>query len=358
MKILFSGGGTLGPVTPLLAVKEIVSNEHNDASFVWVGTRQGPEEALVSKHNIPFVALTSGKFRRYISFWNIIDVFKIGIGFWQSLFLLLKHKPDICISAGGFVSVPVHFAAWMLSIPTWIHQQDVRVGLANKLMAPIAKQITTVLEQSVAAFPKRKTRWIGNPIRQDILLGSKKEAIQQFNLETSLAVVFVTGGGTGSQRVNQLIVEAVSQLEGHAQIIHLMGKERPQELAKRAAKAVPYYHAYDFFTEEMKHAYAAADMIISRGGFGTLTEIAALGKPAIIIPKPGHQEDNVKFLAENNAIILVDERSTDGLQLAKEIRGLLEDKLRAKELAHNMSALMPLASSDDILTIVDQLNSR
>jgi len=152
-----------------------------------------------------------------------------------------------------------------------------------------------------------------------------------------------------------MIVESMQHLSGFVQIIHLSGKERPQELVERAKKHFPDYQVYQFFTEEMKQAYAIADIVVSRGGFGTLSEIAALGKVAIIIPKPGHQEDNVEFLEKNKAAIFVSEITSNGLYLAKIIRDLLLDKDEQKKLATNLQRLLPVAKKHDIIDLVEKL---
>lgn len=355
MKIFFSGGGTLGPVTPLLAIHEVLKDTYKDAMFVWVGTKTGPEKLFVEDAGMTFIPISSGKLRRYFSFVNIFDVVKIAGGFFQSLILLAKESPDVCISASGYVSVPLHWAAWFMGIPTWIHQQDVDVVLANRLMAPTATKITTALEQHLKQFPKRKTSWIGNPVRKDILSGSKESARKRFNLNNDLPVIFVTGGGTGSLRVNQLLVEALPHLASVCQIIHLSGKERPQEMVDRAEKHFDTYHPYQFFTDEMKDAYAVADIIISRGGFGTISEIAALEKPAMLVPKIGHQINNVAFLEEQGAVLLINEETSDGLYLAKKVKELLEDETKRKQLGKKLHSLLPLAKGEKIVEIVGEL---
>jgi UDP-N-acetylglucosamine--N-acetylmuramyl-(pentapeptide) pyrophosphoryl-undecaprenol N-acetylglucosamine transferase len=152
-----------------------------------------------------------------------------------------------------------------------------------------------------------------------------------------------------------MIVEAMPHLKDFVQMVHLSGKERPQELVSRAANLYAEYHTYQFFTDEMKHAYAVADIVISRGGFGTLTEIAALGKIAIIIPKPGHQVENVKFLEDHGAAIFVNERTADGLYLAKTVKMLLEDEIQQKQLAHNLRKLLPRAKEEDILDVLNRV---
>ncbi|OIO18902.1 MAG: hypothetical protein COY69_01590 [Candidatus Magasanikbacteria bacterium CG_4_10_14_0_8_um_filter_32_14] len=355
MKVLFSGGYTLGPVTPLLAIRETIQEKYPEAEFLWIGTKTGPEKKLIKEANIKFISIASGKFRRYFSLFNIFDVIKVIIGFFQSIKILWQENPDMCISAGGFVSVPLHFVAWIFGIPTWVHQQDIKIGLSNRLMAPLARVVTTSVEKNVKHFNKRKTSWLGNPVRQDILQGNKEKARELFHLKSDLPVVFATGGGTGSVKVNQMIVEAIQHLSGFVQMIHLSGKERPQELVERAKKYFSDYQVYQFFTEEMKHAYAIADIVVSRGGFATLSEIAALNKVAIIIPKPGHQEDNVEFLEKNKATILVNEITSNGLYLAKIIRDLLVDKEKQKELATNLQVLLPVAKKHNIIHIIEKL---
>lgn len=355
MKVLFSGGGTLGPVTPLLAIKDAIISKYPDATFAWVGTKTGPEKDIVAMHGIAFSTITSGKLRRYISPINIIDMVKVGIGFFQACKMMLKHDPDICITAGGFVSVPIHLAAWLFGVKTWVHQQDVVPGLANAIMARFATVVTTALEVSAKQFPKRKTVWMGNPVRKEIFRGSFDSAVERFDLEPTLPVVFATGGGTGSMRVNQLITEAVQHLKGYAQVIHLSGKERPQELVERAVKHFDYYQVHQFFTKEMPDAYAAADIVVSRGGFGTITELAALGKVAILIPKPGHQVENVKFLTESGAAILVNEEIADGNFLAKTIRQLLENERKMEQMSATLKQMLPIASEEKILGVVEKL---
>jgi len=336
-------------------VHDILKEKYPGASFVWVGTKYGPERQLIKEANIPFVSFSAGKLRRYASFFNAADIFKIIIGFFEALKFVKKEKPDLCISCGGFVSVPLHWAAWFFRIPSWIHQQDVCVGLSNKIMAPAARVITTALQQNIKNFPGKKTIWLGNPVRRDILAGDNARAVEMFGLKSGLPVVFVTGGGTGSENINQFIAEAVQQLQDVCEIIHLTGKERPHETAEKIASQFNNYHTYHFFSNEMKDAYAAADIIVARGGFGTLTEIAALGKAAIIIPKPGHQEANVQFLALNGGIVLADERAGSGVQLASVIKDLLNNSEKRISLGNKLKSLMPLAKKEDILDIVEKI---
>lgn len=357
IKIIYSGGGTLGPVTPLLAIHEVLQKEIGGAyEPLWLGTRKGIERTLVTEYGLPYQSMVAGKLRRYISFWNLTDLIKMFIGIFQAIWILVTKNPTLCISAGGFVSVPVHIAAWLLGIPTWIHQQDVQISLANRIMKPMAKKITTVLEAQVKLFPSKKTEWLGNPIRAEIFAGSKKTATKIFSLQPDLPVLLVTGGGTGSQRINQLLVEALPHLRGVCQVIHLTGKERPQELVTRAGEIFKdYYHTYQFLSTELKHAYAVADLIISRGGFGTLTEIAALKKPVLVVPKPGHQIENVTFFEKLGGVYFLDEREIDSNYLAQKIKQLLINQVDLKHKAETLGKLLPPAEPTKIMEIVKRL---
>lgn len=351
MKIVFSGGGTLGPVTPLLGIYEVLKDNYPTAKFLWVGTKSGPEGELVRKQGIYFVGLTTGKFRRYRSFLNIVDFFLAFFGFFASLVFLIRHRPSVCVSAGGFVSVPLHLAAWCLRIPTWIHQQDARVGLSNKLMAPLARLITTALEKNVRQFSKKKTVWLGNPVRADILTGDIIRSRERFSLGADKPVILVTGGGTGAERINQLTAEAAPSLTQKFQIIHLVGQRRAAAAAEAAAAKYPNYHIYKFFTEEMKDAYAVADLVVSRGGFGALSELSALKKPAIIIPLSGQQEDNVKELGEAGAVVVMSESTLTSAALVEKITSLLSDPGQRSDLGRTLAYLLPVARPDDILRL-------
>ncbi|MBI5728526.1 MAG: UDP-N-acetylglucosamine--N-acetylmuramyl-(pentapeptide) pyrophosphoryl-undecaprenol N-acetylglucosamine transferase [Candidatus Magasanikbacteria bacterium] len=355
MKIIFSGGGTLGPVTPLLAFYEIIKAARPSAEFFWIGSRRGLERQVIEGQGIRFTTIVSGKLRRYFSLLNIVDIFRLLMGFVQALAIIWQENPDLCVSAGGYVSVPVHWAAWLLGVPTWIHQQDRRVGLANRLMAPFARVITTAWEEHGRVFSTKKTVWLGSPARSMIRRGRREAGRAFFHLDDQMPVVFVTGGGTGSERLNQLVIEAVPHLSQVCQIIHTTGPERPQEQITRAATYFPFYHAYKFLGAEMKDAYAVADLVVSRGGFGTLTELAAFPKAAIVIPKPGQQEENVFFLAKSRAVVMMDESTNSGYHLAAAIKELLRAPARRQVLAEKLQQIMPLAKTEALVKILDRL---
>lgn len=351
MKILLSGGGTLGSVTPLLAIYETLRDEYPAAEFIWIGTAHGPEKDIVQKAGIRFVALSSGKLRRYLSPLNFFDIFHILIGFGQACGLMWREDPSLCISAGGFVSVPLHAAAWWFGAPTWIHAQDVQIGLAARLMAPFASAITTSIKDNAGRFTAKKTSWLGNPVRSSILADDRAKAREFFKIKSDLPVLLATGGGTGSLRVNQIVTEAIHHLEGVVEILHLFGPGRPQEMIVRAGRRFSHYHPYAFLDKEMPMAYAVADIIAARAGFGTIAEAAALGKPIILIPKPGHQEKNAAYFTERGAALSLDERTTTGPELAAVVKRLLIAPEETQKLGSTLSFLLPIAKKEDTIAV-------
>lgn len=355
MKIILSGGGTLGPVMPLLAIAETYRAQYPDTKFIWVGTKNGPERAIVESYGIPFFTIGAGKWRRYVSLWNILDLFKIIISFFQSVYFLWREQPNLLISCGGYVSVPLHWAAGFLAMPAWVHQQDVRIGLANKCMFGLAKKITTALRETAANLPARKTEWIGNPSR-DLTVADATASRKKFGIPDGAPVIFALGGGTGSASINKLILDAVPHWPDNWHVIHLVGKERPRELQERAANVFDNYHVYQFFNEEMRDAYAAADVVIARAGFGTLTELAALAKPAIIMPMfDTHQEDNARLFAKHNGVILIEKGTNSGLKLAQIVKDLIEVPEKRAELGSKLHQILPRARPEKIIEIINNL---
>ncbi len=353
MKIIFSGGGTLGPVVPLLAIAEAYKARHPEAEFLWIGTKNGPEKAVVEQAGMPFITIGAGKWRRYASWLNFVDVLRIIAAWFHSLVLLWEHKPALLISAGGFVSVPLHWAAFFLGIPTWVHQQDLRLGLANRMMFPLAKKITTALEETVAKLPKGKTEWLGNPSR-DLSQATDAQARSFFSIPEGAPVIFALGGGTGSNTINNFVASALPSWPSDWHIIHLVGKDRPTEVSDRSAAIYPNYHRYDFFTTEMKLAYTLATVVIARAGFGTITEAAALSKPTILVPMPKtHQEENATWFASRQGVIVLDEQIDTGLKLGQVVKHLVMNPNESVALGERLHALLPRAKPERVVEIID-----
>ncbi|MBH41536.1 MAG: hypothetical protein CL685_02380 [Candidatus Magasanikbacteria bacterium] len=357
MKIFFSGGGTLGSVIPLLAIKEHIEQKYNNTTFFWCGTKRGIENDIVKKQHIPFFPLYCGKLRRYFSITTVLDGVGIIVGIAQSLYLLKKHAPDVCISAGGFVSFPLHVAAKILGIPTWVHQQDIHVGLANKLLAPFASCVTVSVSELQKKFPKKEVCVLGNPVRKNIYTGDKNKAREIFRLQKNIPVVFVTGGGTGAIKLNEMIYDVLPQLIGKCQLVHLTGKNRGSKQVVNLKKQYSWYHPYEFLSENIHHLYAIADIVIFRGGFGTITELAALEKAAICIPKPGHQEKNAAYFAEKKALITVSE-NTESQILVRHITNLLDSEKKRTSIGKALFQALSMTKKEDVESLLDSLLSK
>lgn len=349
-KIIFTGGGTGGSVTPLLAIYDEFSKDTEklkETEFVWIGTKTGIENKMVSDEGIRYISIASGKLRRYFSWQNFVDFFIIILAFFQALIILQREKPRLVMSAGGFVCVPVIWAAWVMRIPTMIHQQDIRAGLANKLMSPFASIITVTFESSLADYGK-KAVWTGNPIRNKILASiTKDEARNYFNIKSDKPVIFVVGGGTGSEALNKLIFESLNRLLPNCEIIHALGKRNKIEETSG-------YHPYEFLNiEEISKAYTTAEIIVSRCGLGILTELSNLGKPAILIPIPdSHQEDNAEIYMKNKAAIVLNQKELTPEKLSQAILNLLgNDKLK-KELSLNIGKVIKKKAASEIISLI------
>ncbi|MFA6106739.1 MAG: undecaprenyldiphospho-muramoylpentapeptide beta-N-acetylglucosaminyltransferase [Patescibacteria group bacterium] len=364
-RILFSGGGTAGSVSPLLAIYDeltsppaplIGGGETGEGyEFLWIGTKHGVERAMVEKEGIPFKAIYSGKLRRYFSLKNVSDIFFLKLGFFQSLFIMLKWRPNLVMSAGGFVSVPVVFAAWCLRVPVIIHQQDVRPGLANKLMAPFAKIITVTFEKSLVDYGK-KAVWTGNPVRQS-LAENRRQKTDDRNFESSsnLPVLLVVGGGTGAMFINNLVAESLSELTKFCQIIHVTGKNKSP--IPNHQSLITNYHSYEFLpADKMASAIKKADLVVTRAGMSFLTELSISGKPSIIIPIPdSHQSDNAGYFAERSAAIVLEQAGLSPEKFVSRIKQLLADVKALEKLRANISRVMKPGASVEITKIINQL---
>lgn len=353
-KIMMSGGGTGGSVAPLLAIYDELKNDNN-FEFCWLGTKDGIEREMLKNKDIKYFAIAAGKFRRYWSWQNLIDLARIKIGFWQALFILIKEQPDIVVSAGGFVSVPVVWAGWCLRVPSIIHQQDARPGLANRLMAPLAKIITTTFEKSTKDYGQ-KARWIGNPIRLELIENkvSKMEAYQKLGLKNDCPTLLVLGGGTGAMAINQLIANNLNELTKFCQIVHVTGKDKAVVKTENSG-----YHSFEFLdTFGLIKVLAAADVVVSRCGMNVLTELSYFSKATILIPMPdSHQEENAKVFAANNAAIVLDQNKITDQNFVRTVHGLINNKTRQDELGINIQKVIKRGANQELVEVIKKIIS-
>jgi len=376
MKIILTGGGTMGSVSPLIAIAEELKKQKPETEFLWIGTKTGPEKQLIESYQIPFRAISSGKWRRYFSFKNFWDIFRILAGFFQSINILRRFRPDVVLGAGGFVGVPVIWAAWVLGIKNLTHQQDIRPGLANRLVAGRVKKITVTFSDSLKYFPSHKTILTGNPVRTEIFEGNQERAKQFFHLEEGLKTILILGGGTGALTLNKIIIQSLKYLLDFCQIIHLTGKgkgiksssielearikgEKKEEaefkkiIAQESSYLInPRYHSYEFLVKELKDAYAVADLVISRAGLGTLSELSVLGKPTILIPLPGHQEENALYYKKNNAALVLSQKELTPENLAEVVKELINNPGEINTLSRNIFKMINKDAAEKIVRII------
>ena len=352
MKIMLSGGESLGPVTPLLALVEVWRKQNDIPDFVWVGTKRGPERELIESENIRFLGLSVPKLSRHAPLKWVFIPFRLITSIIKARKLLFEEQPNVIVSAGGHVSVPLIWAAKLLNIPTWIHQQDKRPGLANKLMAPFVTRISVTWDDSLRAFPKEKTERVGNPVRSSVFEGSKSEATRLFDLDPKLPTVLVIGGGTGSIFINQSIESILESLTKVSNVIHLTGKGKGSEDDQNHKN----YYRTELLTSEMKHALAVADVIICRAGMGTITELAALKKAAIMIPLLGtHQEENAELLDVKGGVMYLKQDETSPQVLFEKISLLLESEALRYQYGERIHAALPTDGVAEYLA--GQINS-
>lgn len=362
MKILLAGGGTLGPVTPLLAVAEAWRVVDPSVEFVWVGTPSGPDRKVVEAAGLRFVSIPVARLTRYPSVeWLMLPVnlFRAARQSWK---ILKDERPNLVASAGGFTGVPLIVAARILGIPSWLHQQDVRPILSSKLVVPFVTWISTAWELSLSAFPKGKSAWVGNPVRANgtkvpenslprdfspastdfpgtlVPSGSRESAVRRFGLDPSRQTVLVFGGGGGALFLNRLMETIGREVAETANVIHIVGTGKMTPALEQMGDN---YVAVELLTEAMSDALTAADLVVCRAGMGTISDLAARGKAAIVVPLPNSpQEDNARVLEAGEAALVLREGTTSPQECLEAIRGLLRDEQRRRSLGDGVRRLL------------------
>lgn len=279
-KIVLTGGGTAGHVTANLAlIPGLLERKHQ---LFYMGSEKGIEKELAEKAGLPYYGIATGKFRRYFSLQNFTDPFKVITGFFQARKFLKKEKINLVFSKGGFVAVPVVYAAASLRIPVICHESDMTPGLANKLTIPFAKKICCNFPETLNYLPKKKAVFTGAPIREELLQGSREKGIERAGFSGEKEILLIIGGSMGSQAVNQVIRKHLDQLLEDWDILHVCGKGNADESLKNRTG----YQQYEYVHGELADYYQAADCVISRAGANVICELLALEKPNLLIPLP------------------------------------------------------------------------
>ena len=346
-KIVLTGGGTAGHVTPNIALIPRLKELGFEISYI--GSYKGIEKELIEKENIPYYAISSGKLRRYFDLKNLSDPFRVIRGAVQARSLLHKLKPDVVFSKGGFVSVPVVFAASRTHIPVIIHESDMTPGLANKLSFPFADKVCCNFPETVKYLPEGKAVLSGSPIRSELLSGDPKAGRTFCGFDDSLPVLLIIGGSLGSVAVNTAIRRILPDLLKSFQVVHLCGKGNLDE----SLQGTQGYVQYEYIREELPSLFAMADVVVSRAGANAICELLALRKPSLLIPlsasaSRGDQILNAKsFRDQGFALMMEEETITDEL-LLNAIRELYENRNQFKEA-------MQQGQKQDAVTIITNL---
>lgn len=316
-RIVLTGGGTAGHVTPNIALLPSLKEAGYEISYM--GSYDGIEKRLISDFDIPYIGIATGKFRRYLDIKNFSDPFRVIKGYMEAKKYLAEFMPDVVFSKGGFVSVPVVRAAAALHIPCILHESDMTPGLANKLCIPVADKICCNFPETLKLLPEDKSVLTGSPIRKELAAGNKLAGLKMCGFTANKPVIMVIGGSQGASNVNKAIREALPRLLNDYQVVHLCGKDKIDNLLLNT----PGYKQFEYIKSELKDLFAMADIVISRAGANAICELLALKKPNILIPLPttssrGDQILNAKsFESQGFSIVLSEEDLTTELLMDK-----------------------------------------
>lgn len=355
-KICFTGGGTAGHVFPGISVIEALCSQYNykKEDFIWIGSTSGMEKKLIDEAGIQFRGILSGKLRRYFSWQNFIDIFKIILGIIQAFCILLKVHPEIIFSKGGYVSVPPVLAGKLLGIPVITHESDYTPGLATRINANFSKKILLSVEETRKYLkPKFRDKCVvvGNPVRSQFYSGNPAKGLAFLGFDDKKPLVFVVGGSQGSGEINQLIWEIRKPLAEKYYVAHQVGAHSTIGLSD-----MPDYVQIKFIKDEIADVIAAASLVVTRAGAGSLWELSAVGRAALLIPLRGSgtRGDQVKnalyFKEQNAAAVLMDDtiRSQD---LLAEIESIVGTE-RGRQLSVKMAQM---AKKDSAVSIAYQI---
>ena len=348
-KIVLTGGGTAGHVTPNIAIIPTLKDMGYEISYI--GTYNGIEKKLIEEIGIPYYGISSGKLRRYFDLKNFTDPFRILKGYFQAKKLIKKLQPDVVFSKGGFVTVPVVFAAHKKKIPVVIHESDMSPGLANKLALPKADKICCNFPETKKLFEGKATV-TGTPIRQELFSGDKEKAKKFCGFTEEKPTILIVGGSTGSVVINNAIWSVLDELLKTYNVIHICGKDKMnKEISGKKG-----YAQFEYVKSELPDLFALADIVISRAGANAICELLALKKLNILIPlslkaSRGDQILNAESFQKSGYSYVIDEEKLDDKTLLQ----ALDDIEKNKETY--LQAMEQSKVSDSITTITNIIDS-
>lgn len=347
-KIVFTGGGTAGHVIPNIAIIEALQKKQWHIEYI--GSHTGIERQILSGLKVKFYSISTGKLRRYFSWQNFIDPFRVLAGFYQSLRILKRSNPNIVFSKGGFVAFPVVMAAWCLRIPVVVHESDFTPGLANKLSLPFARKICLTFEHARQYFDKNKSIVTGNPIRNALFQGCKEHVAHELKLSSDKPCILFMGGSAGSQYINAVLRQTLPQLTKKFHVLHLCGVGN---LDPRLDDHTDYCQM-EYAQEILPDLMAAADLIVSRSGANSVYEILALKKPHIFIPLPrsasrGDQLYNAKYFEQLGASEILYQESLNSDTLLEKISIVMDNR---ESYQSNIDILNIVSGTEKIVQVL------
>ena len=350
-KILLTGGGTAGHVTPNIAL--IPKLKELGYEIQYMGSYNGIEKSLIEEIGISYTGISSGKLRRYFSMQNFTDPFRVLKGFKEAKKFIKEYKPEVVFSKGGFVSVPVVFAAKKYKIPVIIHESDMTPGLANKLAIPKAVKVCHNFPETAEYLPEGKSVYTGSPIREELLKGSKARGLEFCGFEADKPVVMVVGGSLGAVAVNNAVRESLDELLKTYQVVHLCGKGKVDE----SKKNIKGYIQFEYVKGELKDLFAAADIVISRAGANAICEILALKKPSILIPlsanaSRGDQILNAASFKKQGFSEVIEEENITNELLVNTVDKVYENRDTYIEAINNAKAQNAI---DTIINLIEEV---
>jgi UDP-N-acetylglucosamine--N-acetylmuramyl-(pentapeptide) pyrophosphoryl-undecaprenol N-acetylglucosamine transferase len=366
LKILITGGGTGGHVLPAISVIEEIKRRELPAEYFWIGSSTKVEREAAERSEIPFAAVSTGKFRRYLDVKTIPDLGRVPLGIWQARKLIRAFGPDVIFSTGGFVSVPA-VVAGSRRVPVLTHEQTTTLGLATKLNARFSHRVALSYEatRALANGYAAKVCVTGNPVRLSLLDGDPARAFAAFGFRADLPLVYVTGGARGASPLNTRIEQLLPDLLEHCQVLHQTGpRNQDQDDATRLrrlrstwpADLQARYHVTEFVGAELPDVYAAASLIVARAGAGTIAELALIGNPSILIPLPNTSGDeqvvNARMLGDAGAAVVIPQPEATPERLRREILDLLADEPKLRSMS---AAAKSLGRPDAAARLVDEL---
>lgn len=352
-RIILTGGGTAGHVTPNIALIPRLTNLGYDIHYI--GSYNGIEKDLIEPFGIPYHGISSGKLRRYFSLQNFTDPFRVVKGFGEARKLIKELKPDVIFSKGGFVSVPVVLAGKRCKVPVIIHESDMTPGLANKIAIPSATKVCCNFPETLKSLPSGKAVLTGSPIRQELLSGNKIAALEMCGFSSDKPVILVIGGSLGSVAVNNAVRESLPGLLNDFQIIHLCGKGKTDESLKNTKG----YCQFEYIKTELKDIFALADIVISRAGANAICELLALRKPNLLIPlsakaSRGDQILNARSFERQGFSMVIEEENLSEDTLIPAVHELYDRRAEYKEA---MKGSGQQDSIDTIVSLIEEASS-